>query len=864
MAEREVILIGLGNFGQKVVSLFNDLMYERKYQLTPEQDTKIVHSIVFPVNQPFNFTKINSDIARLVEKSDARRYSQPFSYIIVGDLAENGTATYAVDYATCPWLFEQANTLRKRDVLGFFTFSDEVGAVESCTPETMALIANFFKKIEKIDHDNYFQAPFTDPNGQPFNKVPCPYGPFDRNYILVTPGGKSAVENETSLVFAERLFYELYYLSDRYENLAASVQADRNDRDGSCFSGFSMIQVSRLDELQHYYLKYILEEQITNFLLADGVKGSESGLEYIQKTFFDMLDIPFKEKDFPIDRAINLFIKLKRNELSNMLNIYESNSNTDVKEYISICKENIDSKLNDLASQYDEFIRNEMDWMLNKTLIEGFKNLFKINNLVGNISTYIQYVELIRDRFASWTGSLKRILAEVSEVSLDEDFEKVEEKIKAIQKSPLYKIPIFIPIRKLLIRNAIYSLPVEKYIRNVIKKNLTQSLIVQWEDSSVNSRNPVKDCNEVISDLLAMKAKIEERRNQAISKKQFIENIPHYYYIISQKDEEDYSALLRKIESINFGTGTKSKIEQLAIDSFKRWTGKAEYLQDITKNLSKFIAHIDAYVENECVNGFGHIDSDTEEFSRYSKDAVRNMNDRARLLCEKSFHTNSSTDYILGDKIILNPLLDNEDFLSREIKQNTTNINSLEIPREFTLGSVIYFQDFMYLNRTSLQKYDNLKPYENVPVQAPIYIQPGSATVAKTKVESKPVTTEPVTSYTISKPTPTVSTPVAPAKPVEVSNEELTLENKYVRSIILDVYTKAMTSSLYNQKFQENYSELTSGQVNRLAKIMSIEEALNNLDDIQLQDYAREIEVRIVADRKQQIELIAYSIKKSR
>lgn len=861
MSEKEVILIGLGNFGQKVVDVFNNLMYERKYQLTPEQDNKIVHSIVFPVNQPFNFRKINSDIARLVEKSDARRYSQPFSYIFVGDLYENGTSKYAVDYAFLPWLFEQSNTLRKKDVLGFFTFSDEVGAVESCSRETMALIANFFKRIEKIDNDNYYQAPFTDPNGREFSKVACPYGPFDRNYILVTPGGQDAVENETSLVFAERIFYELYYLSNRYENLASSVQAERNERNGACFSGFSMIQVSRLDELQHYYLKYILEEQITNYLLADGVKGSESGLEFIQKTFFDMLDIPFKEKDFPIDRAINLFIKLKRNEFSNLLDIYESNSTEDFKEYIEICKENINMKLEELAPQYDEFIRNEMDWMLNKTLIEGLKSLFKINNLTGNINTYIQYVELVRNRFASWSDSLKKILSSIPELSLDKDFEIVEEKIKKIQNSALYKIPLFIPIRKLLIRNAIYSLPVETYIRNVIKKNLTQSLIVQWEDNSINSRNPVKDCNEVISDLLAMKAKIEDRRNQAITKKRFIENIPRYYYIISQKETEEYSALLRKIESINFGTGTKSRIEQLAIDAFKKWTGQAEYLQDITKNLIGFISHIDKYIENECKNGFGHIETNTEDFSRYAKEAVNNMNNRASLLCEKTFHTKSGTDYILSDKIILNPQLANEDFLSREIHQSSSNIHSLDIPKEFTLGSIIYFQDFMYLQRTSLQKYDNLRPYENVPVEAPIYINGNENPVGAVNPKVNMNTNE---NPNVNANTNNVSYTVSTAVKKEVSNDELSLEDKYVRSIILDVYSKSFTLSLYKQKFQEDYPELTAGQINRLAKNLTIEQALENLDDNQLQDYARDIEVRIIADRKQQIDLIAYSIKKSK
>ena len=824
----EVILIGLGSFGKKVVDLFTDFMDERKYLLTAEQNQVVVHPISFQVNQPFNYGKLYNEITELVKDSDARHFNHPFTYIFVGDLYENGTAAYAVDYAFLPWLFEQTNTLRKKSVLGFFTFSDEVGAVEKCSPETMALIANYFKQIEKIDADNYYQAPFKDSNGIPFQKTPCPYGPFDRNYIVVTPGDNNAVQNETSLVFAERLFYELYYLTDRYESLAAAVVAERGNRDGACFSGFSMIQVSRLDELQHFYLKYLFEGKITDYFLAEDIKGSSAGLEKIKRTFFEMLDIPFETTDFPIDRAVNLFIKNKRKELSNMLNIYESNSDEDVEDYIKKCKERVADKLDDLAPQYDEFVRNEMDWMLNNTLIEGLKNLFKINNLTGNISTYIKYVEYIRDRFASWSNSLKKLKSELPEVSIDEDFKKVQEKIEKIQTSTLYKIPLFVPIRKLLIRNAIYSLPLENYLTTVIKKNLIESLIVQWDDNSVGSRNPVKDCNEVISDLLTLKKKLEDRRKQSITKKQFIENIPNYYYIICQKKPEEYNAILQRIQSINFGTGKQSEIEQLAIDAFKIWTGKAEYLQDITKNVSGFIKHIDDYIEKECArSSFGHIETNTEEASSYARIAVNNMFERANDLNKKSFHTNAETDYIRRDRIILSPKLEREDFLSREITQNTTEINSIGIPREFTLGSVIYFQDYLYMYRTSLQKYENLLNYENVKLNPPIYVS------SKEEASSN-----------------------------EVKNEDMTKKDKYVRSILLDVYDEAMTLNLYKEKFAESATKLTPGQVNRLAKAVTVEEVLEKLTDIQLQDYAREIDVRVIADRAEQIKLIAFTISK--
>ena len=834
----EVILIGLGSFGKKVVDLFTDLMDERKYLLTSEQKQVVVHPISFQVNQPFNYGKLYSEISDLVKDSDARHFNHPFTYIFVGDLYENGTATYAVDYAFLPWLFEQKNTLRKKSVLGFFTFSDEVDSDGKCSPESMALIANFFKQIEKIDKENYYQAPFKDSNGIPFQKTACPYGPFDRNYIVVTPGDNNAVQNETSLVFAERLFYELYYLSDRYESLAAAVVAERGNRDGACFSGFSMIQVSRMDQLQHFYLKYLFEGKMTDYFLAEDIKGSSAGLEKIKRTFFEMLDIPFETTDFPIDRTVNLFIKNKRQELSNILNIYESNSDEDIEDYISKCKERIIDKLDDLAPQYDEFVRNEMDWMLNNTLIEGLKDLFKINNLTGNISTYIKYVEYIRDRFAYWSTSLKKIKSELPEISIDEDFEKVQEKIEKVQTSPLYKIPLFIPIRKLLIRTAIYSLPLEKYLTNVIKKNLVESLIVQWDDNSVGSRNPVKDCNEVISDLTALKKKLEDRRKQSITKKQFIENITNYYYIICQKKPDEYNAILQRIQSINFGTGKQSEIEQLAIDAFKLWTGKAEYLQDITKNISGFFKHMDDYIEKECArNGFGHIETNTEEASSYARIAVRNMFDRANDLNRKSFHTNAETDYIRRDRIILSPVLEREDFLSREITQNTTEINSIDIPREFTLGSVIYFQDYLYMDRRSLQKYENLCNYENIKLNPPVYISTGKES------EKEPVQEK-------------------FKEKTEVRNEDMTKKDKYVRSILLDVYDEAMTLNLYNEKFMESPEKLTPGQVNRLAKNVTVEEALEKLTDIQLQDYAREIDVRVIADRAEQIKVIAFTISK--
>ena len=129
--------------------------------------------------------------------------------------------------------------------------------------------------------------------------------------------------------------------------------------------------------------------------------------------------------------------------------------------------------------------------------------------------------------------------------------------------------------------------------------------------------------------------------------------------------------------------------------------------------------------------------------------------------------------------------------------------------------------------RTSLQKYENLLNYENVKLNPPVYVS------SKEEASSN-----------------------------EVKNEDMTKKDKYVRSILLDVYDEAMTLNLYKEKFAESATKLTPGQVNRLAKAVTVEEALEKLTDIQLQDYAREIDVRVIADRAEQIKLIAYIISK--
>ncbi len=870
--ERDVILVGLGDFGSKTVELFNNFLDERRHQIKPEILKKTnVYPIEFQTKGPFNYTYLSEKIDELVRDSQARKFNGQFSYIFVGDLYDEGTSLYAVDFAYLPWTIERAGSIKKKDVLGFFTFADAYGASVKAESSSMVSILNFLKRMNDIDYANEYIPPYKDANGHDFGSISSPTGPFDRNYVIVTPGNQEAVNRDTAQIFAERIFYELFYLSKTFEQLEFEKHGERDRSSGKLFSCFSMIQISRLEDLQHYFLKYTREDQISEYLLADSIKGTD--LDYYQQKFFDLIDIP-QEKEFPINRAVNLFINENKQSLSQLLDVYQSKQNEDFTDYINSCKDKIEVKLQELTPKYTEFTRFQIDHML-ETLESGYQQLFNINRLTGNINTYILYVEKLAERLNYWEQSFKKILKDTEDLSMDADYAAAERKITKIQNSFIYKIPLFVPIRRKLIESIILSLPLEKYLRENIKKNLAQSFLDQWEDKSTSSRNPVSDCEELIAALKRMKDLMIAKRELIKQKINYISNMPSYYYVISQKEQDEYSELLNQIRSEHFGTAKKSALEEQAKEFFKTWT-EGKNRQKIT-NSSEFIRHFDSFIESKTVSAMDNVYSGAtaDEFGAWAEDAVRSMEKRTEQLTHKSFKSDSKK---VGEKrVLLNPER-KIDQLAEKVKErfaDSVGMEQLSIPREFTLGSVVYFQDWLWMDKDEFQQYFNLVKYENDPAPVPKYASASDASKETPKAAPAASTTSTTStasaSVSTSSPAPSAAAPVQTAVSASDASaggeypteEEMTFMDQNVRSILLDFCEPWVRIAWYKGKFDEEKESLTDEQVRKLAKAIEINDLLQSLEDKQLHDYAKEIGCPLSPIKDRQIDMIIKYIRKN-
>lgn len=839
--ERNVILIGLGSFGQKTIEVFNGLLEERKHQIDKELLKKInIYPIDFRTDVPFNYATLSGKIDEAVKDSRAKKFNNGFSYIFVGDLYDYGTSSYGIDYAYLPWVINQTGSITKEDVLGFFTFAESWGTTVKANEKCMRSMQKYFDDLNAIDFADKYIPPYKDPNGHNFDEVSSPTGPYDRHYIIVTPGTQEEVERDTTQVIAERLFYEIYYLSDKFKELAHHYDSIRKSNNGKLLSGFTMMQISRLEDLQHYYIKYNKEDVISNYLLQP-VSQNVTDLNWYKEKFFELVDIPFEEKDFPIDRAVKLFYRENRRE--KLLYQYTTNSKEDIKDYIQACKERVEGAVKDYIPKYKNWVRSEIDHML-QTFEDGYKTLLNIEQLTGNINTYILFIDEMAKRLKYWEESLKKIVENSEDVTLDELFEEAQQRIEKIQKSKIYKMAFFVPVRQVLINNAILSIDVEQYLCNVIKKELAKAFLVEWQDKTTASRNPVTDCQELVNALKEMRELLVKKNEQIQKKIAYIEKIPSYYYVMSEKDQEEYENLLAQRKGEYFGTSNKTALENEARTFFSKWT--ADKNRHAITNPSDFIKFFDEFIDDLTSDSMAQIaqDCNNDEYAKWAEECVATVEKYTEKLSKKSFISHDRA--VATQKIVLTPIRKNEDKLSEAVKDRIREDDSIveyKLPREFTLGSVVYFDDYLWMDIEQLTKRDQLVKYSNVAIKSVDYDNTAAeAPVAKPEPEAKPAET--------------VQTEEAPA-------EELTLMEKHIRSIYLDFCEDWVARAYYNNAFGEEPESLTPAQIDKLSKATKIEELLESLSDEQRTAYAKEIGAPLSPDTETIINNIVMTIRKS-
>lgn len=826
LGQRDVILIGLGKFGASVSNNLLHMIEERSVQLGKIANSVILHTVNFANDEVFHSTDYMSCILDTIGDSQAYKTGEKFSIVIVGDLYESATAKYAIDFAYLPYLLQQTTSFKFSEVIGFFTFADQLGVTERPTSdESLPLISKYFDKLELINNNNSYTVPYKKGDGKKFKNVDTSSGPFDRNYLLITPGKSSVVADETGIVFAERIFYELFYLTQTMDEQSRSWHAERNndnntDKNLSCFS---MVQIPRINEIQKYYLKYLFEKEIIHSFLKEPLKGTDN--EYYRSKFFEMIDIPSKSSDFPIERACGLFIHRYRKNFSNVLTFYISGSNIDFKEYIEDCKKRIDDVVFTLLPFYDIFAQEEIDNLF-KTLKSGFENLFKVDRINGNFKTYISFIESLKSTLKNWESSLNKNNYEVYD--LNQDFNRVNEQITRLKKNLFLSFFPLRPIRQKLIENAILSLPVEKYLASLIEQKLSDAFYTYWSQLCEKNKSPISECDKILTNLNNLEKRFEDKDIYLSNKIKFIENMNDSYYILPMfEDSEDYKRLLDRIRDRNFGSHNKQNIKNAVSNALKLYVAERDIFS-ITQNPTEFIN----FIENKYISDNQNLFSDTEEkideFISFSKRAVNETQYKTENINSISFETSGTS--LARLEMMLLPEKMKSDALSDEINANfETKLNpcfiKVEIPKDFSLGSVMYFKDYLYMSQNNMKKKDDFENYKGIKTSEPVYDE--------SFIERNEI--------------------------IEADDEDSLSELwKYTRALLMFYLDRSDVVNIYNEVFNDSKDSLTDEEIDSLSVAVGIGSVLEYLTDDQLNVFAKDNDVTVKSDREKQIKMILH------
>lgn len=838
--KQEVILVGLGEFGKSVSEKLVQVIEERKIQLGKIANQIILHVVNFDNASVFHSANYMNAIMETVKDSQAYKNGESFSLIFTGDFYEDGTSKYALDFAYLPYLLQQTTAFKFDEIIGFFTFADQLGLTEKASDESLGLICRYFNHLEEINKKDTYSVPFKTVMGKTFKNVDSSSGPFNRNYILVTPGKSDVVLHETSIVFAERIFYELFFLSKKLSEqshnwLGTVSERSNSDKNLSCFS---MVQIPRINEIQEYYLKYLFEEKIISSFLAEPLKGTDE--QYFFSKFMDMVDVPSTSDDFPLDRAVNLFVNRYKENFSRILTYYVSGCQKDFKEYVEDCKNRIKHTVFELLPYYDGFVHSEIDYFF-RTLKTGSENLFKIDRINGNFKTYVQFVEKLKEKLECWERSLRNFSEGTEIYELGKDFDKVNERIEYLQNKKILSFLPLRPIRKKLIENAILSLPVEKYLDSLIKQNLAKSFYRYWESLSERGKSPVNDCEKIILNLQNLEKYFEDKERYLLDKIQFIENMNTSYYILPMFEvADDYEKLLERIKNRNFGSHNSQMIKDAISNVLKLWVAEKDIFS-ITQNPTEFIN----FIENEFIienkNLFSEIEEKVDEFYAFSKNAVQETQYKTENINSISFETSGTS--LFQNEMMLVPDKMKSDCLSEEIDAKfDVSLEKLEVPKDFTLGAVVYFKDYLYMSQKDMKKKDFLENYKNIETSEPEY----DNSLAEKTSEIQQAETSNI-----------------PENVISDDNQNSETEKglwKFTRSAIMFYLPSEKRVQLYNRTFSDEKEILSDDEIDKLAMTLQLQNALKELSDEKLGEFARDNDIRLCESRKKQEKIIVHEL----
>ena len=584
-------------------------------------------------------------------------------------------------------------------------------------------------------------------------------------------------------------------------------------------------------------LKYLFEEKIVSSFLQEPIKGTDG--EYYLSKFFEMIDMYYKDDSFPIDRAAKLFINRYIENFSHLLTYYVSGAYSDFKEYIEDCKKRLEKTVFDSLPLYDDFAHKEIDYLF-ITLKAGFENLFKVDRINGNFKTYIQFIEALQNKLEKWQGSLKSISEGAELVELEEEFKRATKRIEHLQKKKILSFLVFRNIRQKLIENAILSLPIEEYLESLIKQKLANSFYEYWKALSELKKSPIEECKSILENLNNLQKRFEGKEQYLLNKIKFIENMNDSYYILPMFEvADDYDKLLERIKNRNFGPHNSQRIKDAVSNALKQYVAEKD-IYGITQNPTEFINFIEnTFIQNN-KKIFSDIEEKIDEFYDFSKRAVEETKYKTENINSISFETSGTS--LFQNEIILIPNNMKPDCLSEEIDSKfDSSLEKLEIPKDFTIGSVMYFKDYLYMSQKDMKKKDFLDNYRNLETSIPEYDNELTEKIdisgfgnEKGLLQNESVE--------------------------EMSENVLSDLWKYTRALLMFYMDNSDVAKIYNEELNETKDYVSDEEIEQLAKDLDFSELLKYLSDEKLKDFARDNDIPVRSDREKLEKLIIHEI----
>lgn len=847
---RDVVLIGLGKMGEEILNYFNTLVSDRLRFINSDTANEIeIHYIHFPLENAFDYYKYSAKLDEALKDSYSKRNNTPFYYILVGNLEEVKVVSQAIEIGYMIQILDRLNVLSFKEITTYFTYSDSLVLPneKSKNKQKLKRIYEFFENISKYSKERRYVLPYKDKYGIELDEITSA-GPYNRNYIFVTPGKEDEIHNVTIKVFSEKIFYEIYFFNSIYTQIDNEVHSRRqSDFSQNSFSTFSFVQVPRLYELQRFYLTYSIQLLILAHNLNEDIRSVN--IDYYKKKFLEMIELDINDKSFPYERMTELFFRKYISHFNNLFNPYIGE--TEFKDYVEECKDRVSRVLDKIEKNFNPFIEDEFLHMV-EIIKAVITDLFKINPMLGRFSYYDKFLSLLQEHISYWKVSLKKRYDEIEEFDINEKFEEAREKIKKINQKKILNFVLFRPIKQEKIKRVLLDIPFEKWVKIVIEKRLIGLMLDYFIDETKNKNHPLNLIVEYKEELKKFLVKLKEKVKLFEDKKNDIRLMLDYFYVIQpSKTAKEFTETLNKVESENLGIQNTKRLEGYIRNFFAEWLKDKENIHNIifADEKDKYIKMLEDYTYSKLDN-FTNIQRNIDEEEKFANKMGNEVNIRLENLTLRSFNI-VSRNYLKQMLIILSPDYKKEDPLSLKINEYSSLDNTYleKLKTEFTLGNIIFIKEYLYLpfedvaNKAYMEKYKNIADIPNDYSEQDIdkkeaHSRKKETTANADKAENKTVANTPL--------------------------KKLTLESKYIRSIIKEYYSESLKGILYNKIFGEEKNTLDDNDINSLSSQVGIEKVLGLLGDAELRNLARDYEVMYSKNRKVLIERIKFVVKQKK